>query len=240
MTSSVFKVTNQPDIVIDIPDYVSNIYVQFSSGTDSSMMLYLICLTLEKYKRYDVKVIAGHGCQTDLTPSSEYAAKGMFSAIKEDFPNIDLDLYLFWFRAGNESKSDPIDYYEQKCMNENNSQMFWCGINRNPPMELKEQVFVSHNGKPGKQLGVRPERDMNVLSKKQTYAQWEERGLIVAKPIMYIHKKGIAELYSRYPTMQNKVLPLTESCVKTKLCKKCAGCEEKYWAFGHYDHLETA
>ena len=50
MTSSVFKVTNQPDIVIDIPNYVSNIYVQFSSGTDSSMMLYLICKTLEEHR----------------------------------------------------------------------------------------------------------------------------------------------------------------------------------------------
>ena len=239
MTSSVFKVTNQPDIVIDIPDYVSNIYVQFSSGTDSSMMLYLICKTLEEHKRYDVKVVAGHGCQTDLTPTSEYATRGMFSAIKEDFLTLDLNLYVFWFKAGNESKSDPIDYYEHKYIKENNSQMFWCGINRNPPIEQKEQVFAAHNSKPGKAIKVRPERDMDVLSKKQTYAQWEDRGLIVAKPIMYIHKKGIAELYSRFPTMQNKVLPLTESCVKTKLCKKCAGCEEKYWAFGHYDHLET-
>jgi hypothetical protein len=220
-----------------------------SGGTDSAMILYLLCIL-----KPDWKIICHTGIDEPKDPwVGEYAAD-IVDFIKNKFPHVDIVHEVYKFDS-----LDPMTlYYATKEWNEqpdksilptaqgyskafaarplkreirkrHDIKLSIHGITANPPIEVQKELRFDHVAEP---------------RRNQVYEvqQWKKSGKMHYRPFVNVNKKFVANLYKELNLMDD-LFPLTMSCIGfahetknfTQPCKQCYWCHEKKWAFGCYD-----
>ena len=197
-------------------DMHSKFALWLSGGADSAMLLFLLLESLERNKVHK-SILPLHGWDTARTVAVSYdASDRIVKLLQNKFPKIQLkEQYVLPYHKTEKSKNkyhDPLNQYLLKAKKADC--IFDCSTLNPPHLILGED-----------RTNKEPDTYHNT---KRIY-----------KPLRHVDKKVIAELYHKYDLM-NDLFPLTVSCIgdDIKPCKRCAWCEEKYWAFGYYDGKE--
>ena len=226
-----------------------SVFLALSGGTDSAMILYLLCKIKPEWK-----IICHTGIDKPKDPwVGEYAAT-IVDFMKSKFPHVDIVHEIYKFNS-----LDPMTlYYATKEWNEQpdksilptaqgysknfasrplknkirkkyDIKLSIHGITANPPIEVQKELGFDHVAEP---------------CRNQVYEEenWKKSGNCHYKPFVNIDKKFIADLYKQFNLIDD-LFPLTMSCIGfapetknfTEPCKQCYWCYEKKWAFGCYD-----
>lgn len=224
-------------------------FLALSGGTDSAMILYLLCKLKPEWK-----IICHTGIDEPKDPwVGEYAAD-IINFMKSKFPQVDIIHEVYKFNS-----LDPMTlYYATKEWNEQpdksilptaegyskafaarqikselrkkyDIQLSMHGITSNPPVEVQKKLGFDKVAEPRR----------NKIYERE---QWTKSGKMHYRPFVNVNKKFIADLYKEFNLMDN-LFPLTMSCIGwaketknfTEPCKTCYWCHEKKWAFGCYD-----
>lgn len=226
--------------------------VALSGGTDSALLLYLLCLHAPKSK-----IVCYSGVEK-VRPTTIWYSREIFLEIKQMFPEVNLIFEEFTFDRYSpevtrktqehwdsvEDKSTlPIfnglrkklamrPYIRDIRLKHNVTHTF-NGITKNPPIEIQEKFGFTEL--------CEDRRNLNGTEIT------ENAHVIVHEPFVNLNKKDIAEMYRMFGLMET-IFPLTQSCTNnhnntnyfTEPCKKCYWCYEKMWAFGSYDVCGSA
>ena len=225
------------------------VFLALSGGTDSAMILYLLC----KYKP-DWKIICHTGIDKHKDPwVGEYASE-IVTLMKKKFPDVDIIHEQYKFDS-----LDPVTlYYAKKEWNEKEDKsvlptaqgyskayaaqdlkselrkkydikLSIHGITSNPPLDIQKELGFDKVAEP---------------RRNKTYDEetWKKSGKMHYRPFVNVDKKFVADLYKQFDLMED-LFPLTMSCIGfsdttnffTEPCKECYWCHEKMWAFGCYD-----
>ena len=226
-----------------------SVFLALSGGTDSAMILYLLCKIKPEWK-----IICHTGIDKPKDPwVGEYGAD-IVDFMKSKFPHVDIVHEIYKFNS-----LDPMTlYYATKEWNEQpdksilptaqgysknfasrppkskirkkyDIKLSIHGITANPPIEVQKELGFDHVAEP---------------CRNQVYEEenWKKSGNCHYKPFVNIDKKFIADLYKQFNLIDD-LFPLTMSCIGfapetknfTEPCKQCYWCYEKKWAFGCYD-----
>lgn len=233
-----------------------NVFVGFSGGSDSSLLLYMLAKYLPE------KRIVAH-CGTDAAKDpfvGEYATD-IWNWIRPQFPDVDMTLELYNF------KSDDLKWIQlaQKEIDEAEAQgkrhtlpsvlghakavssrhlkrelrikhsitMSTHGITKNPPIEVQEEMGFTHVAEGRRNYEYDILRYTKGTDGKQN---------VHVKPFVNVDKRFIAGMYEQLGLM-DELFPMTASCIGdgddsmwyTEPCGKCFWCYEKLWSFGCYD-----
>lgn len=220
-----------------------------SGGTDSAMLLYLLCLEKPKWK-----IICHTGIDKHKDPwVGEYAAD-IVELMRKKFPHADIvhEVYnfnsldpLWMYRAEKEWHEQPdksilptIEGYSKAVASRPHKsairkkydiKLSLHGITANPPIEEQKKFGIDKVAEPRRNQVYEEE-------------QWKKSGKLHYRPFVNVDKKFVADLYKQFNLMED-LFPLTHSCIGfapdtnsfTEPCKKCYWCHEKMWAFGCYD-----
>lgn len=226
-----------------------NVLVALSGGTDSALMLWLLCQIMP-----EKRIVCHTGTDISKDPFvGEYASE-IFDWMKEQYPKVNLihekydfdssllehiqqarkeieeaeDKSIFptvWGHAKAVSSRKPKSIIRKKY----DITLSMHGISKNPPIEVQEEMGFVHVAEP---------------RRNQEYDEidYKSNGKMHCKPFVNVDKKFIAALYEQFGLMKT-LFPLTMSCIGNgpatdwfqKPCKKCFWCYEKKWAFGCYD-----
>jgi len=215
----------------DIIDLVSdNISIALSGGADSAAVMCMLC---EAIDRGEVRAEIFPYTFLDL-PGTHMYSQAIVDVYRDMFPNVTIHT-VKTFKTETDSirnltnrekhvLSKSIEVYKWKVVN---NALFTLNGENQTPAELNS-------------LGDRPaEGDISstVVLKKA--------GIVSYSPLINVTKKFVADIYYKYQLMDS-IFPLTRSCVGdaeetdyySRPCKECWWCQEKYWAFGSYDHTE--
>ena len=226
-----------------------SVFLALSGGTDSAMLLYLLCMTQPHWK-----IVCHTGIDKNKDPwVAEYAAE-IIHFMRSKFPQVDIVHEIYKFNS-----LDPITlYYATKEWNEKpdksilpsaegysktfaarplkrkirkkyDIKLSMHGITANPPVEVQKELEFEHVA----------EHRRNKIYEREV---WSKSGNLHYKPFVNVDKKFIADLYKQFDLMDD-LFPLTMSCIGwagetknfTEPCKTCFWCYEKKWAFGCYD-----
>lgn len=246
------RVDNQEITLFDnlnINDYTS-IGVSLSGGTDSAMVLYLICT----YASH-LKIIPYTGIEfkhKTARPNNIWHAEEIVLLMRELFPAIDIDNI-------HTAKFNPKDLFllaEAEKINTPGISKW--GVVKRLAMNRQREILVDQGlfNLSAHGLTVNPPREdvekFNILKvEDRRYEKTKEltfkKTLAGNEHTVYamlggVNKKFVAGLYKKFNLMDN-LYPLTSSCVGTasatkyftEPCRKCFWCHEKLWAFGTYD-----
>ena len=225
------------------------VFLALSGGTDSAMILYLLC----KYKP-DWKIICHTGIDKHKDPwVGEYASE-IVELMKKKFPDVDIiheqykfdsldSTTLYYAKKEWDAKEDKsilptaVGYSKAFAANDIKSELrikydiklSIHGITANPPLDVQKELGFDKVAEP---------------RRNKTYDEetWKESGKMHYRPFVNVDKKFVADLYKQFDLMDD-LFPLTMSCIGfeketnyfTEPCKKCYWCHEKKWAFGCYD-----
>ena len=220
----------------------NKVAVSTSSGTDSSLALYLTALcfpdrkiipyhmeesqypgqkpSLFKIVEYFNSILPNKNITEPLIDSVDYCTKG--SKWKLEAIKTPGDLPIKEDGNTGQAKILASKYYEEKRFENGDVDYMVCGSTSNPPMEvLKDSNVVYEERRSGR---------LNPLIGPKHYL-----------PFYHLDKSYIAEMWKKYNLMD--IFKETISCIeynnhgskKELPCKKCYWCYEKFWAFGMYD-----
>jgi len=228
---------------------VKKIAVKISGGTDSSLLLWMMCNFIDISKQYDIELYPYHG--RDLSKINVNTSKGVreiINFVSNQFPDVKIhELSLKTYRSVSidgqkRTEHDVYDYgdnafswpdiLEQQMRNNYNIDLFINGRSMN--LTHEEADFYNLNSG---QYSYQNYRDFRrdphrILTGKDTFVDVEKHS-----PFYNCNKFAIAEMYKMYNLMET-LYPMTVSCValeETNPCKQCVWCKEKYVAFGSYD-----
>jgi len=207
------------------------ILFSISGGTDSALLLYLVCKHITENNLTDI-IITPWTVVDIHRPGNEKIVQIILDMIISFYPNINLKPLL-------------VDYIDVKMNNSSskltlmrniNKQQFRSGqydmlmfaLTNSPPVELSAPLETPED------------RNPNTVKLEKEYLS--EYNVTLYGPFVNVNKKGIAHLYEKHNLM-DLLFPITQSCIGlpeetdngTKPCKKCFWCLEKFWAFGRYD-----
>lgn len=184
-----------------------------SGGTDSALVLYLICKIFID-KKYDARIVPIHGFDTKrVNAYSVESARSVIRIIKQLIPDAPLEeLFVFaYYKNKGEDKNKyhiPVIHFLLK---DKQIDIITTGTTLEPSKRLLDQNNMSSLGR--------------TINNKVSYS-----------PISTYTKDDVAELYYELGLMID-LFPVTVSCIKDKNepCRKCWWCKEKYYAFKMYD-----
>ena len=227
-----------------IPDHHNKVCVSLSAGTDSTLVLYLICSYIRE-NRKDVSVLLMHCVDIVRTPYSERDFNKVASRFIEQFPEIQFDKYVYTYvETKGFSKGMRTNKEIPKIIREHGIQSFFFGKTKNPPKEVCEQLGE-----------LRPAlliREGSVITPFDICKMFDKDGKpteviddcveMRMSPLFTVDRSFVADFYRKVEFLKN-IFPLTASCVGglvatknwTTPCKKCWWCKEKFWAFHQYD-----
>lgn len=230
-----------------------NLFISFSAGTDSSLLLYLACKYLS-----DKRIVCHTGTDTSKDPWIAEYATDIVIWMRKQFPNVDIKHELYTFNSrdlihiekareeveaakkiGEEWKYPSVFGHAKAVATRDLKRpirakhkitMSTHGITRNPPVSVQEEMGFTHVAE------ARRNYDYDILNPSA------DGKMVHVKPFVQIDKKWIAGMYEQLGLM-DELFPLTASCIGdnedskfyTEPCKKCFWCYEKLWAFGCYD-----
>lgn len=227
-----------------------NVFIAFSGGTDSALLLYLICTHLS-----DKKIYCHTGTDTSKDPFVKEYAEDIMIWMRKRFPhcNITHDQYDF--------NSRELRYYQQarKEIDEAEDKSIFSavgghakvvaqrehtnplrkkygitmschGITANPPVEVQKKLGFEHVAESRRNQWYNP--IVPSPSGKKVHH----------KPFVNVDKRWVAGMYKKLDLME-ELFPMTMSCIGdnedskyyTEPCRKCFWCYEKKWSFGCYD-----
>ena len=219
----------------------NKIAVSTSSGTDSTLVLYLtaLCLPDKKIIPYHLEESQYPGQKPNLLKIIDY----LNSILPTKNITQPITNYCDYSTKGSKWKLQAIEnpgelpkkpdgntgqakilasrYYEDREWKKGTIDYLVLGSNSNPPIEALKNLTEPYEER--RNTNNRPEPlvgDSHYL------------------PFFHLDKSYIAEMWKKYILME--AFPLTISCIEyspniIKPCKKCYWCYEKFWAFGMYD-----
>ena len=195
-------------IISEISD-LNNVALYTSGGTDSTLLLYLLCKNIKEVTAVHI---------TDI--NRRYGIinfEEILELFKEEFPEVNIKTYYNKYDqniTGNKNRFfRQVDIDLLKNYGIDNIVF---GTTNNPPLDIS----CKHNLIEG-----RNKTRENIILKNKRYHL----------PLNEVDKSFVAECYSQSLFLK-KVFPLTISCIeKVGPCKKCWWCREKKWAFGVHD-----
>ena len=228
---------------------LKKIAVKISGGTDSSLLLWMLCNFITISKQYDIEIYPYHG--RDLSKINVNTSRGVrkiIDFVSKQFPNVKIHrLSLKTYRS---VSLDGTQRAEPNVFNYGDNVFCWPDILENEMKDSYEiDLFIN-----GRSMNFTKEeanfyclnsgeytyenyRDFRrdpdrILTGKDTYNNVKKYS-----PFFNCNKIVIAEMYKIYNLMET-LYPMTVSCVAlegTNPCKQCVWCKEKYVAFGLYD-----
>lgn len=213
--------------------------VSSSSGTDSTIALYLTALCFPNRK------IIPYHTEESQYPDQKPNLLKIIDLLNEKLPTkniaplisdwVDYNTFGSEWRLkaienpgelpprprGNEGQAKilAVGHYVKKRFVFGDFDYLVTGATANPPIEVLKELGCPYEER-------RSQRTAPII--KPTYYE----------PFYHIDKSYIAEMFKKYNIMD--VFPLTISCIEwepgiKRPCKKCYFCNEKKWAFGMYD-----
>ena len=213
--------------------------VMCSSGTDSTILLYLTAL------RFPDRKILPYHIEESQYPKQKPALIKNINLLNQKLPNSNLlpllSDYVDYCRIGSEwrlkAKEEPGELPPRRYGNEGQAKILAnrhyieqrfrdgsfdylvSGATSNPPKEVLEELGCPYE-----------ERRSNRKAPRIFSTHYD--------PFYHIHKGHIAELWKKYDIMD--LFNNTITCIEyreeiEKPCKVCYFCSEKKWAFGKYD-----
>jgi len=137
---------SQEDLIFDIPDKFKNIGIKLSGGTDSAIILYLLCKYISDSKLD--KIIIPFTAEKYIKPYHEKFSKLCLDFCKNEFPGVKFSKHYI-FKQTKEEVTKPTSPGFMKVQNEMTIKMkeimdcHFMGQTRNPPKEL---VWYDSNG----------------------------------------------------------------------------------------------
>lgn len=185
-----------------------NIYVSFSGGADSSLLIYELA-TYHKDKNI-IPLIFDTGREPAYIKKRKCSK--ILNLIQELTKYIFEDVYVI--KSEGQSPR-PIDY--EKFFKKHEEGHVVLGITRNPNVILKDD---KHKDKGRSEDGKYICENGDVLEPEET-------------PYAHLTKRDIAQKYYEYK-LHNNLFPLTFSCITNteKHCGECWWCQERLWGFG--------
>lgn len=192
-----------------ITSETSNVAVYTSGGTDSTMLLYMLCKELKEITAVHV---------TDINrPYGIINFEEIIDLFKEEFSDVNIKTRFESYDQRITGNKSPFFRKLDRDLFENHGIDFiYLGTTRNPSPDISQK----HNLTEGRDV----KRDRLVITDKRYIVPFKD-----------LDKKFIADYYKTCNFLQN-IFPLTISCIeKVGPCKKCWWCREKKWAFGVHD-----
>lgn len=231
------------DITIDFFEHdvsdKNQIGVMCSSGTDSTITLYLTAL------RFPDRMIQPYHIEESQYPNQKPSLLKIIDSLNQRLPNENLlplmsdyvDYSTIDCEWREKAKEDPGDLPARKNGNEGQAKILATrhfkkhryevghfdylvsGATSNPPIEVLEKMGCPYESRRSNRLAPR------------MFDNYYE-------PFYHINKKHIAELWEKYEIMD--LFNDTITCIEhrsniDKPCKVCYFCNEKKWAFGAFD-----
>jgi len=199
-------------VILNIPPDTKEVSIFLSGGTDSALLLYLICIN-----KVDVVIHPLTAVEIN-SPFNKIAVINIMQEIRSVFPDIIIKDPIFKYFSQTNPTEDKANHFKY-VMKPLAHRVSFDGTTHNPPMADMIELGMYNDRQEA--------RDNNATT-----------NILKFKPFINIDKKEIANLYIQYNLIDN-LLPLTSSCVNpthgTEPCKECWWCKEKHWAFGKYD-----
>jgi hypothetical protein len=231
-----------------IPELHKKLCVSVSSGTDSALLLYLVCSYLTENKREGIEIIALHLIDLVRTPKSKPDFDGIIDRFEKEFPNITFTrryVTLVEDRSKNVNKTTVVDKEIVKLISEGVESLFF-GRTKNPPKEVYETFGMDLRPalveREEENITAKNIRRMFDKDRNEIYTP-ENCAVMTSKFLLTVDRSFIAEYYNKINFLK-ELFPLTRSCVRsdikltsgwTKPCEQCWWCKEKFWAFHKYD-----
>lgn len=229
-----------------IPESHKRLCVSVSSGTDSALVLYLVCSYLTEHNRTDTTITALHCVDLVRAPKSKPDFDMIIDKFEQEFPNIKfVRRYIQFVETETESKGSAIKRETAKIIAKEGIQSFFGGRTKNPPKEVCESfgqlppALVRREGE-----NVPQEQVLSMLDKyNRKTDNPDECVVMISRFLGNVDRSFVAEYYKKTEFLRT-IFPLTKSCISsdivdtaawTKPCMKCWWCKEKFWAFHQYD-----
>lgn len=223
----------------------NDINVSVSGGADSALMLWMIFKEFSEkniQKNLLVSTMWASKSIRDGMPSNLQAANDVVKYVSGCFPDVKYKRFIYHSDINfipyqtQEKKTEykKIKLKEDKKFHNEMQKQFdtlplhiW-GETSNP--EKGDRVaFKMDNSREYRRDPGNPFLEQKFMNNRSRWA-----------PFIKFTKRFLSEIYKEYHLMD--LFALTESCVglntKGLPCKQCWWCNEKYWAFGYYDHLK--
>lgn len=216
-------------IEIIIPENIKTIGMKVSGGTDSAILLYILCDYIYK-NNLDIKILPITDVYLSRPISSEGALR-VTHKIKELFNyqlNFLLDNHIYY--RGRKIEKFML-WHDVKMLEEGVVDMIITGRTATPPKEAGEELW---NTRPADRTGSDKSVHVPIIP---NFPQWT-----FYRPMNNVDKKFVAEMYDLYGVRES-LFPTTMSCIAdfpnnkgwSQPCGYCHWCLEKQWAFGEMD-----
>jgi hypothetical protein len=229
-----------------IPDKHKKLCVSVSSGTDSALVLYLVCSYLTEHKRYGMEITVLHCVDLVRAPKSKPDFDLIIDRFETEFSNIKfVRRYIQFIESKTESKGSAIKRETAKIIAKEGIESFFGGRTKNPPKEICESFGELPPALIRREAENVPQEQ--VLSMLDKYGKKTENTddciIMISRFLGNVDRSFVAEYYNKIEFLK-KLFPLTKSCISsnitdtvswTKPCMKCWWCKEKFWAFRQYD-----
>jgi len=230
-----------------IPENHTKLCVSVSSGTDSALVLYLVCSYITEHDRTGVEITALHCVDLVRAPKSKPDFDLIIDRFEKEFPNIKfVRRYIQFVETETESKGSAIKRETAKIIANIGIQSFFGGRTKNPPKEVCESFGIPFPPALVRREGENVPQE-HVLSMMDKYNKKtdnpDECVVMISRFLGNVDRSFIAEYYNKIEFLK-KLFPLTKSCISSdilqtdgwrKPCMKCWWCKEKFWAFHQYD-----
>tara|TARA_Y100000034_G_scaffold50068_1_gene61802 strand:- start:144 stop:884 length:741 start_codon:yes stop_codon:yes gene_type:complete len=224
--------------------YIKKLSVTISAGTDSSLVMYMLCKYIIE-KNLDIEILPFTGLDTKRLVT-EWYARDISSLFKDIFPNIKfLPHHTFKYEQtpGNTMHKRMAHAKEEwRLYKEKDIKVFCCGKSANPPEDVSKKIGMFDGREKERDLEAKVDFRGGRKKNLQRVIYKGELNRWIYRPLMFVDKRFIAQCYKDYNLMDN-LFPITWSCIGyedktnywTQPCKTCWWCKEKLWAFGSYD-----
>ena len=223
------------------------IMLSLSGGTDSALLLYMICKYLP-----EKQIICATGIDLWKDPFvGDYAAEIIEWTKKQFDSQIIHETYTYhrqdpgYIEQAEKEISEAKDKtifssvlghakqiagrpHLKRIRTKHDVKLSIDGQSSNPPLEVQKKLGFEHVSE------IRRNKKYDVVR--------HHNGNIHHKPLVNVDKKFIAGMYEQF-NLLDSLFPITMSCIGdgedskwyTEPCGKCYWCYEKKWAFGCYD-----
>jgi len=229
-----------------IPESHKNICVSVSSGTDSALVLYLVCEYLTDHKRTDISITCLHCIDIVRAPKSKADFDLIINKFEKHFTNIKfVRRYIQFVESSTKSKGSVIKRETANLIANSGIQSFFGGRTKNPPKEVCDSFGILPPALERRQgNNVPQEHVLSMLDKYNKKTDYpNECSVMISRFLGNIDRSFVAEYYNKIQFLK-EIFPLTKSCVSSdplltlgwsKPCMNCWWCKEKFWAFNQYD-----
>jgi len=203
------EIVNSTNLETNLVPQYNKLGINFSGGTDSTLLLYMLNITHPTTKLYVYT-----GTRKDDGMYNIPYTKNVLAAL--DLSNIEKHIVATWENRKH-GRSERARFRD-KLVNDFAIEAWVSGFTLNPQIDLG----------PGRDK----RRDAGLSKIKKN----EKTGQLEYRPFANLNKKAIAERYNML-NLRNSLLPLTISCeamVPPRPCGNCYNCHEKFWGFGEY------